>query len=110
MKFHTHRFGPMKDGHQFCVKCHQRFMTDKDYGDKFELKDFIEQVKNKSFTLYDGSIGEIYVDDKLTNIEVRGWGFGLKSQLPEIYGTIVMMTLEELAEVKGKVTLMWYNK
>jgi hypothetical protein len=108
-RFHTHRMGPMRDGCQHCVKCHKMF-RDKNFGDKFELKDFMEQVKNGNFIPYDGSIGEIYVNDKLTNIEVQGWGYGLASQLPEIYGPIVMMTLEELAAIKDKVTLMWYNK
>lgn len=106
--FHTHRMGPMKDGVQHCVKCHKMF-RDKNFGDKFELKDFMEEVKNGNFIPYDGTVGEIFIDDKLTNIEVKGWGHE-RYLHEELYGSYVGMDFEELAEIKGKVTLMWYNK
>jgi hypothetical protein len=106
-EFHTHRMSPVKNGSQFCLKCHREF-SEKDYGDKFTLKEFIEAMKNGSFIPSDGSIGEVYVNDKLTNIDVKGWGFWFHQAIGG--PPFVSMTFEELAEIKGEVTLMWYNK
>lgn len=108
-QFHTHRMTPMKDGRQFCLKCHHEFQ-DKNFGDKLTLREFIDSAESGSFIPNDGSIGEVYVNDKLTNIEVQGWGLDFRGLLPEIYGQAVFMTLGELTEIEGEVALMWYNK
>lgn len=81
----------------------------KNYCDIFTYEYFMECVASGGFIPYDGSVGDVYVNDRRTNIDVIGWGF--KLELADVLGKdIVGFTLEEIGEIKGKVEILWCNK
>lgn len=72
------------------------------YGDRMDIRDFIDNVKAGCFTPDDGDTGEVIVDGWLTNLAVSRFG-GWSDKKIEI-------SLPELALIPGKVEVMWYNK
>lgn len=72
----------------------------KNYGDIFDVKEYIKFIKNGSFTDYDGIIGECL--DENNNIVRNECNFNRPSDIEEF--KIIIKIMPEIKKV------VWYNR
>jgi hypothetical protein len=84
-------------------KFKERFEYESFVGDIMSIKEFMELHKSTSIMPYDGAIGDVIVDGKITNIKVKDWCMYLYDDYEE-------MTLDKLLKLKGQVEIRWCNK
>ncbi len=85
----------------------------KNYGDVLSREDWLDYVKSGSFIPYDGTLGEIIIDNQLTCYELAGWGSGFgfgTSASGEFLFETKIITLEQFKELEGNVQVVWYNR
>lgn len=76
------------------------------YGDRIPLNEFLEYRESGGIMPQDGTLGEVLVDGRTTDINVPGWGWGdwLAGEQTSNW------SLNELDQIEGEVDIMWYNK
>ncbi len=94
----------------------------KDYGDVMSREEWLECVENGDFIPYDGTLGEIVIDEMLTCYELEGWNMGFyltfgdeKVIFRAAKGSdscyrIKEITMDEFKALEGNVKVCWYNR
>lgn len=92
-----------------------------DEEDLYTREGWLEAVEEGHFIPYDGTVGEIFIDGKLTNYRLVGWTPDLYLTFGEekVYFGVLPdgevhredpLTVEEFKALEGKIQLLWYNR
>jgi hypothetical protein len=82
------------------------------FGDRMTREDWLECVDCGGFIPYDGTLGEIIINDHLTAYRLRGWsgGWDFDTDSKKNKYSIVSISMEQFKNLQGKVEVMWYNR
>ncbi len=92
-----------------------------DAEDVFTRERWLKCVDIKGFIPYDGHVGEIFINGKLTHYRLKGWIWDLYLTFGEekvYFSTLTKdecyrtypITMNEFKALEGKVQLLWYNR